>query len=522
LCAFFKLDITFGRIKIENQPKMKKGFRIERAVITITVSIGVLLVLFQFVVNRSLWRDEAMLALNIINKSHFELLKPLDFLQVAPVLFLQIEKVFSVLIPNSEYGLRLFPLISYLLSLFFFYKIIRLLHSNFNAIIFSISLFVFNATLIYYASEVKQYMTDVLVLTAAYYFILKKYRSEKNEYYFLGAVGAISIFLSNVAPIILFTAGIYLLHKSWQTDKQRVLPILGVSFIWAATFSAYFFIFIYNHPLRKGMVDFWSLSSFLPTNPFSIEFYEFLLQKFVMVVKMNSSTAILPIFHRPLYYFIAMDALLVILILIGGIHLFRKKRFDLLILTTTPFIVQLILSGLKLYPFDTRLLLYTCPLIVIISSFGFNSSINVLFSIFKIEKSVILAFAIPLAMGYFLYKSGGFPIENIELKKSIAYLEKNIRAGDKIFVTRASQQPFEYYMQTTAMDLDLNSLVFENQVSKDSIQFINEIAPLAGRVWFVMDGDFKYPITYFESKGNKDVQHFTAHGSAIYLYNVLR
>jgi hypothetical protein len=146
----------------------------EKAIIKLTIIAGVLLSTLQFFYNRSLWLDEAYLALNIINKSHFELLKPLDLRQVAPILFLIIEKIFSDLIPNSEFGLRLFPLISFWLSIFLFYKLIKAIQQNYYAIIFSLSLFVFNTTLIYYSSEVKQYMTDALVLISVYYLILRK------------------------------------------------------------------------------------------------------------------------------------------------------------------------------------------------------------------------------------------------------------------------------------------------------------------------------------------------------------
>jgi len=104
-----------------------KKITVEQITIAILIGLGILLPLIQFIYNRSIWLDEAMLSLNIIHKGYFELLKPLDYVQVAPILFLIIEKFFSTIIPNSEYGLRLFPLLSYWVSLFFFYKIVKIL-----------------------------------------------------------------------------------------------------------------------------------------------------------------------------------------------------------------------------------------------------------------------------------------------------------------------------------------------------------------------------------------------------------
>ncbi|HXU28003.1 MAG TPA: hypothetical protein VN698_12305, partial [Bacteroidia bacterium] len=89
--------------------------------VTIAVMLlGVALSLIQFLYNRSIWLDEAMLSLNIINRSYIQLLTPLDSLQVAPIGFLFIEKFFSLSIPNSEYGLRLFPLLCFWVSIYLF------------------------------------------------------------------------------------------------------------------------------------------------------------------------------------------------------------------------------------------------------------------------------------------------------------------------------------------------------------------------------------------------------------------
>jgi hypothetical protein len=49
------------------------------------IFIGIILRLIQYGINRSLWLDESLLALNIVNKSLSELLRPLDYNQIAPV-----------------------------------------------------------------------------------------------------------------------------------------------------------------------------------------------------------------------------------------------------------------------------------------------------------------------------------------------------------------------------------------------------------------------------------------------------
>ena len=56
-----------------------------RGIVWIIIGLGIFLRLFQYLHNRSLWLDEASLALNLIEKTFSELLQPLDYGQMARV-----------------------------------------------------------------------------------------------------------------------------------------------------------------------------------------------------------------------------------------------------------------------------------------------------------------------------------------------------------------------------------------------------------------------------------------------------
>ena len=61
--------------------------------LVIILLYGFILRLAHYITNRSLWLDEAFIALNIINKSFFQLVDKLDYCQAAPIGFLFIEKI---------------------------------------------------------------------------------------------------------------------------------------------------------------------------------------------------------------------------------------------------------------------------------------------------------------------------------------------------------------------------------------------------------------------------------------------
>ncbi|HEX6657590.1 MAG TPA: hypothetical protein VF065_05885, partial [Ilumatobacter sp.] len=88
--------------------------------IWVVVAVGVVLRIARFLDNRSLWLDEAFLAINLTEKSFSELFGRLEFLQSAPVGFLLAQKSVITLLGDSEYSMRLIPLLASIASLILF------------------------------------------------------------------------------------------------------------------------------------------------------------------------------------------------------------------------------------------------------------------------------------------------------------------------------------------------------------------------------------------------------------------
>ncbi|HET9914043.1 MAG TPA: hypothetical protein VFQ13_19270, partial [Anaerolineales bacterium] len=74
---------------------------------------GILLRVRQFLTGRSLWVDEAMLALNIVHRNFGGLLQqPMEYGQSSPIGYVFSVKIFNLLLGDSEYALRFFSLLA--------------------------------------------------------------------------------------------------------------------------------------------------------------------------------------------------------------------------------------------------------------------------------------------------------------------------------------------------------------------------------------------------------------------------
>lgn len=395
------------------------------------VTVGVILSLAQFLYNRSLWVDESYLALNIIDGNVVDLLNPLDNNQVAPVLFLMIEKLFSMLIPQSEYGLRLFQLLCYWASLFFFWKILRHIFSEELVITIAVALFAFNTTMVYYSGELKQYMSDVLVVTVLLYLAIHGPNQRHRKMIVLGLSGSIAIFLSNIAPLILFSIGLYLVYPNIIRGKIVSRGQAGIFLLWILLFSIYYLLFIHNHPTREYMVSYWKYqNAFMPLDLFGKEFVYFVFQKTKMI-------------FVELLRFSFLGILVGLLFATGIIHLVKTRKISLLILLITPFLLHTLLSGIQLYPFDARLLLYTIPLLILTVAFGVKTLIAKTHIYNKLWLQRAFAGLIPFVLLALFFKHG-YPLTNQEVKSCIHYIIKHKKETDIVFVNFYALSPYLY------------------------------------------------------------------------------
>lgn len=461
---------------------MKKNTRLtkislEEGIKWIILFTGITLSLIQFLYNRSLWLDEAKLALNIVNRDFFQLFQPLGNEQIAPILFLLAEKLFTLILPGSEYGLRIFVLLCYITTLGVFFLIIKTTFRNPYTTILALSLFVFNPKLIYYSSEVKQYMCDVLVIVSMYYVTMKQYRKPVTQVITLASLGSVSIFLSSVAPVVLATTGAYLLYDKIRSGYPSLKSLATVFSAWLIFFIVYYIAFIHNHPTREFMVRYWNdLNAFFSFQPFEYEFYKNIFDRLYSTTR----------------YLLSLDGIYITITLLftflGIISLVKDKKTGLSLLLVLPVLIHFALSSLRLYPFHNRLVLYlVIPLILLITQ-GFKLVLEITFNDLNIKRFRLLAFIIPLLLASFFFRKD-FPFTKEEIKPSIEYILQNMEKDDNLYLYSGAVQAFNFYRSSF---YERYHCVFENlniypgkKHRYEPKGYIEEITKLHGNTWLL-------------------------------------
>lgn len=484
----------------------------QRFEIVITVTIGYLLAIFQYAFNRSLWLDEAKLALNIIDKSYLELMQPLHSVQVAPILYLWITKFFTILFGNTEYGLRLFPLLCFFVSVILMVKVARQLTSNRVIVWFVTALFCVSPNLIFYASEVKQYGVDVMVVLLLYYLFIRPYKDNKSKVITLSVVGALCIFLSNISIIILFTIGLYVLFYKRKGLKPMLIP----GGVWLIAFGVYYSLFVYNHPSTEGMQAYWA-EAFMPVNPFSLEFWQWAF-----------STA-----QSVFSYVLGGTSYVFIYGTIGGVfimglfYLIKDRAYRMLFFIGVPVVTHLVLSALKLYPFSTRLLIYQVPLYVLVLGYGLGR----LYSdgVKRYRKELVAVVTVFPVFLYVIILASKLPYQKEHARPLYQFVLENIGDSDSVYIYSGNNNAYEYYSKIGISNFERPVILGEDNREDFSLHN-QQLATLKGRVWLIFSHRFQsknttifeddYILNYLKDNGGTVLNKIEKENASLYLMSI--
>lgn len=216
------------------------------------LSLGVMMRLLRYLLHFPLWSDEAALAANLLNRGYLDLLRPLDYQQVAPPLFLWIELSVVRLLGFTEWSLRAFPLACSVASLFLFRHVARRLFGYSTGrdhpkwmLLFAVAIFSVSYYPLRHGVEVKQYASDLLVSLGLIALALEWVadRDRVRWLWWLAAVVPIAVGLSHPATFVAGGISIALVPIVWSRRAVRSwVPFVGINLALIAAFAVMFVV----------------------------------------------------------------------------------------------------------------------------------------------------------------------------------------------------------------------------------------------------------------------------------------
>lgn len=209
------------------------------------LALGLAARLIRYALRFPLWEDECFLSVNLIDRGYLDLLGPLDYYQVAPLLFLWAQRSMVALLGFNEYALRLVSLICAVASLGLFWWVARRLLTGL-ARVAAVAMFAVSYPPIRYAAEAKQYAGDLLVALVFAALLVAWYQRRSSRWLWcLAALTPLAVGFSYPAVLVgagasVFLAAVLLADRSRRGWAAWIILnlVLGASFAGLFALSA--------------------------------------------------------------------------------------------------------------------------------------------------------------------------------------------------------------------------------------------------------------------------------------------
>jgi hypothetical protein len=193
-----------------------------------------------------LWEDESFLCANLLDRDFQGLTQPLNYHQVAPVLFLWIQLAVVKVLGFSELSLRLVPFLAGLGSILLFWRLARRCLNGLSRLL-AVAVFCVTYATIRYSAEAKPYGLDLLVALVLVTFTVNWLSGpgKKGWLWALAAATPLAVGLSYGAVLL---GGGLCLAVAWVIWRQRrwesVAPWAAYTGALLVSFAALYFLTI--------------------------------------------------------------------------------------------------------------------------------------------------------------------------------------------------------------------------------------------------------------------------------------
>ena len=386
------------------------------------------------------------------------------------------EKAFVNLFGDSEYALRLFPLLAGISALVLFTLVARRLLTGW-AVPFAVLIFATMQPLVYYSAEVKQYGVDVAAALLVLYATLRFLDGPVDQRRALiwGGVGGIALLLSHPASLVMGAcAAVATVVILLRRPRAGAGPLALGLLVFLGAFALEYAISLRRLSQNTLLSDYWH-GGYPP-------------------VPTRVGTTLSWLVHLPGRLVpdpLAVDLprLLYALAVLGIVALLLRRRvFALLLLAVVALAVAA--AVVRAYPVQWRLALYLVPLILLAAAAAVDAfaplrrPLNLLAVLPALALLAVAAGPVADAGS-----AAAHPYTRTELRAVLDHVRSHRQPGDRVYVHWTAALLYDFY----APSLHLGRDGFLRFVARPSCDDRAELADLDGRrVWFV----FAFPPGY--------------------------
>ncbi|MFQ5807219.1 MAG: glycosyltransferase family 39 protein, partial [Phycisphaerae bacterium] len=341
-----------------------RGAAAVRNWLIVLLALGIGWRLLRYLLCFPFWLDEAYLNTSVLRRDYAGVLEPLYYFQIAPLLYLWVQRTVFLLLGGGEYALRLYSLLTGIGALLLFWRLVRP-HLDPIATNVAVGFFACSYYLVRHTCESKPYASDLLVATLLIWLAVRWWQTPASARWpLLATLASVpAVWLSYPGVFVACGVSLATLVASVRSKRARAWALwLVYNVLVAASFLCFLLVFVAVHSARAAdsWLEDWWRDAFPPRASIGAFLW--------WLVKIHTGRMFAYPHGGPHF----ASTLTTVLFLVGAITLVVRRRHWFVLLFVGMSLATLLAAALERYPYggSVRVSIYFAPLICLMAGLG--------------------------------------------------------------------------------------------------------------------------------------------------------